>query len=78
MFKASKHGHSSQETNIVYHINLTEKGGYFYAQNLNLREKEIILVANADATQLQKILTVLGGFTRLYFDVSKAGTLYAQ
>lgn len=62
---------ASSETNVVYQVNLTETGGYFYAQNLVLRDKDIVLVANADTTQLQKILAIMGGFTRLYFDVSR-------
>jgi polysaccharide biosynthesis/export protein len=62
---------SSTDVKILYRIDLSQSGGYFFAQNMTLRDKDIVLVANADATQLQKVLTLLRGFTGLYFDIGR-------
>jgi polysaccharide export outer membrane protein len=66
---------SAARTRVMYRVDLTKAGGYFYAQNLMLRDKDIVLVANAEATQLQKLFTLLRGITGIYFDVSKAGSV---
>lgn len=66
---------STARTRVMYRIDLTKAGGYFYAQNLMLRDKDIVLVANAEATQLQKLFTLLRGITGMYFDISRAGSV---
>lgn len=66
---------SAPRTRMMYRVDLTKAGGYFYAQNLMLRDKDIVLVANAEATQLQKLFTLLRGITGMYFDVSRAGSV---
>jgi len=63
---------------MVYRVDLTQAGGYFAAQNLTLRNKDIILVSNAEATQAQKVLTLLRSITGMYFDVSRAGAIYVS
>jgi polysaccharide export outer membrane protein len=68
---------SSSQTRVMYRIDLTKAGGYFFAQNVSLRDKDIVLVANAESAQIQKVLTLLRGFTGMYFDVAKAGTMFA-
>lgn len=60
-------------TRTMYRIDLTSAGGYFFAQNIALRDKDIVLMANAEAAQWQKILTILRGITGLYFDVTARG-----
>jgi polysaccharide export outer membrane protein len=67
---------SASQTRVMYRIDLTKAGGYFFAQNVSLRDKDIVLVANAEAAQIQKVLTLLRGFTGMYFDVSKAGSAF--
>lgn len=63
-------------TKMIYRINLTQSGGYFFAQNIALRDKDIILVANADTAQLQKAMTLIRAFTGTYFDISRGATYY--
>jgi polysaccharide export outer membrane protein len=61
------------QTRVIYRVDLTQTNGYFFAQNIALRDKDIIVVANAETAQLQKALTILRGFTGLYFDIGRAG-----
>lgn len=63
-------------TRMIYHFDLTESGGYFFAQKIALRDKDIILVANAEATQVQKAMAVLRAFTGAYFDLSRGAAFY--
>lgn len=62
------------QTRMIYRIDLTQSGGYFFAQNIALRDKDIILVANADTAQVQKAMTLLRAFTGAYFDISRGAT----
>lgn len=63
-------------TRMIYRIDLTKSGGYFYAQNITLRDKDIILVANAETAQLQKAMTLIKAFTGAYFDISRGAQFY--
>jgi polysaccharide export outer membrane protein len=61
---------------ILYRLDFRQAGGYFFAQDIEMRDKDVILVTNADTTQLQKALTVVRGFTGIAFDLSRQATLY--
>ena len=63
------------QTRVIYRIDLTKTNGYFFAQNIVLRDKDIVLVANAESTQIAKVLALIGGFTRLYFDVGRGAAV---
>jgi polysaccharide export outer membrane protein len=45
---------------VVYHANLKNPQGYFAAQRFMLRDKDIVYVSNAPATDLGKFLTLIG------------------
>ena len=47
--------------NVVYRINLRDPNTYFLARNFAVQNKDIIYVANAIATELQKFLTIVQG-----------------
>lgn len=64
------------QTRVIYRIDLTQSGGYFFAQNIMLRDKDIILVANAETAQLQKAMTLIKSFTGTYFDISRGAQFY--
>lgn len=64
------------QTRMIYRIDLTQSGGYFFAQNISLRDKDIILVTNAETAQLQKAMTLFKSFTSAYFDVSRGAQFY--
>ena len=44
---------------IIYNINLREPGGYFLAANFEIRNKDVIFVANAVSVEVTKFLTFL-------------------
>jgi polysaccharide biosynthesis/export protein len=44
---------------VVYWINLEKAGSFFLAQDFQLRDHDVLYVANADTTQLQKFLNLL-------------------
>ncbi len=64
------------QTRMIYRIDLTKSGGYFFAQNIALRDKDIILVANAETAQLLKAMTILKTMTGAYFDISRGAQFY--
>jgi polysaccharide export outer membrane protein len=61
---------------VMYRIDLKQAEGYFLAQQLPMRDKDIIVITTAEATQMQKFLTLLRGVTGLYFDLSRNFSQY--
>jgi polysaccharide export outer membrane protein len=66
-------GTSRQFVPILYRVDFRTAGGYFLSQDLNLHDKDVILVTNAEATQLQKLLMVVRGFTGIAYDLAGRG-----
>lgn len=62
---------SEPETRMVYRLDLTKSGGYFYAQNITIRDKDIILLTNTESTELAKFLMIVRGLTGVYYDVNR-------
>jgi polysaccharide export outer membrane protein len=56
---------------ILYRIGLDEAGGVFLGQSVQLRDKDVVLVTNAEPTQLQKFLAIVRGFTGVAFDLGR-------
>jgi polysaccharide export outer membrane protein len=56
---------------ILYRVDFRKAGGYFLAQDINIHDKDVVLVTNAEATQLQKILTTVRGFTGIAYDLAR-------
>jgi polysaccharide export outer membrane protein len=44
---------------VVYKVNLREAGGYFIAQQIPVRDNDVVYVSNAESTELQKFLSIL-------------------
>jgi polysaccharide export outer membrane protein len=59
---------------VVYRLNLREASGYFLARSLEMRDKDIILVAEADGVQLLKFLTLLRAVSGIANDARSAAT----
>ena len=57
---------------VIYQVDLTQADGYFLAQQIPLRDKDIVLLANSQTTQLLKVLQVLRGISGIYFDVKRS------
>jgi polysaccharide export outer membrane protein len=45
---------------VVFHIDLSQAGGYFLARNFAVRDKDIVYAANAQLNEVQKFLNMLG------------------
>jgi polysaccharide export outer membrane protein len=48
---------------VVYHLNLKEARNYFYAERFPIKDKDVIYVANAPLTELQKVFTLINTVT---------------
>ena len=57
---------------ILYQIGLQGANGYFYAQAIQIRDKDVVLITNAEATQLLKSLTIIRGFSGIATDIQRA------
>lgn len=54
---------------VAYHLDLRHGAGYFLAQSIQMRDKDVVLMTNADSVQLQKIFAVVRNVTGVYFDL---------
>jgi polysaccharide biosynthesis/export protein len=48
---------------VLYHLNLHEIAGYFLAEQFPIQNNDVIYVANASLTDLQKLFTLIGTIT---------------
>lgn len=48
---------------VLYHLNLRQVDGYFLAERFPMEDNDLIYVANAPLTELQKFFTLLGTIT---------------
>jgi polysaccharide export outer membrane protein len=60
---------------ILYRLTLADAGGYFYAQAIQMRDKDVVLISNSEATQLVKMLNVVRGFTGIAYDLKRTYNL---
>jgi polysaccharide export outer membrane protein len=60
---------------ILYQVGLRGAGGFFYAQSVQMRDKDVVLVTNAEATQFGKLLVIARGVSGIAYDVQRASTL---
>ena len=56
---------------VAYHLDLRHGGGYFLAQTTQLRDKDVIVITNADADHLQKTIALVRGLTGIYYDIKR-------
>lgn len=45
---------------VIYRLDFTKAGGYFLAQNFDIRNHDILYVANSSSTELEKFLMLVG------------------
>jgi polysaccharide export outer membrane protein len=48
---------------VVYRLNLRNANSYFMARAFRMRDKDILYVANAPLTEVQKVLSLIGSVT---------------
>ncbi|MFJ5486703.1 polysaccharide biosynthesis/export family protein [Hansschlegelia beijingensis] len=52
-------GHLGDKVPVVYRVNLRDPRAYFYAKAFAVRDRDVLYVANAQLTELQKFLEIL-------------------
>ena len=56
---------------VAYHIDLRHADGYFQSRALQIRDKDLIVVANADSVQLLEMLQILRNITGIAYDLRR-------
>jgi polysaccharide biosynthesis/export protein len=62
---------ASEFVPILYQLGLEGANGYFYAQAIQMRDKDVVLITNAEATQLMKSLAIVRGFSGIAADIER-------
>lgn len=57
---------------FIYRIDLTQAGGYFSAQQIQLRNKDIVVMATAEAAQFLKLMQVIRAVSGTYYDLTRS------
>jgi polysaccharide export outer membrane protein len=55
---------------VIFHFDMSTVAGLFYAKDIPIQDKDVLIIANAGDTQLLKALGVLRGFTGTIFDLT--------
>ena len=58
---------------MVYRINMASAEGYFLGQKVMMRDKDVVLIANAEGTQLLKAFTLARGVSGIASDLNLFG-----
>lgn len=58
-------GHLGDKVPVVYRLNLRDPQAFFYAKSLIMRDRDVLYVANAPITELQKFLQIVSGATQI-------------
>jgi polysaccharide export outer membrane protein len=56
---------------VVYRVDLTQADGYFFAQQIRLRDKDLVLLATSEVTQFLKLMQVVRAITGSYYDLKR-------
>jgi polysaccharide export outer membrane protein len=57
---------------FIYRVDLTQADGYFFAQQVQLRNKDIVVMATAEAAQFLKLMQVIRAVSGTYFDLTRS------
>ena len=57
---------------FIYRIDLSQAGGYFAAQQIQLRNKDIVVMATAEAAQFLKLMQVIRAVSGTYYDLTRS------
>lgn len=63
------------EVPVVYRLNMGEPNSFFLARRFPMHNKDILFVSNAPAAELQKVMSIIWGFTGLGATVVAASTV---
>lgn len=57
---------------FVYRVDLTQADGYFFAQQVQLRNKDIVVLTTAEAAQFLKMMQVIRAVSGTYYDLTRS------
>lgn len=57
---------------IAYRVDMTQADGYFFAQQLRLRDKDVVLLATSQMAQFLKVMAVIRSLTGTYYDLTRS------
>lgn len=57
---------------FIYRVDLTQADGYFFAQQVQLRNKDIVVMATAEAAQFLKLMQVIRAVSGTYYDLTRS------
>jgi polysaccharide biosynthesis/export protein len=57
---------------FIYRVDLTQADGYFFAQQVQLRNKDIVVLATAEAAQFLKLMQVIRAVSGTYYDLTRS------
>lgn len=58
---------------ILYRVDFRKAGGYFLSQDIEIRDKDVVLITNAEGAQITKAVTAVRGFTGIAYDLAGRG-----
>jgi polysaccharide export outer membrane protein len=58
---------------VAYRVNLRDPAAYFTIQTVPMRDKDVVLVTDAQANALQKLLVIVRALTGIVYDVKPVG-----
>ena len=53
---------------VVYHLDLRAAAGYFISQATDMRDRDTVLIANAEGVELSKAVQIMRGIAGIYYD----------
>ena len=53
---------------VVYHLDLRAAAGYFVSQAVEMRDRDTVLIANAQTVELSKAVQIMRGIAGIYYD----------
>ncbi len=53
---------------VAYRLDLRNAAGYFISQSVELRDKDIVLVTNAESVSFSKLVQIMRGVAGIYYD----------
>lgn len=57
---------------VMYRVDMTQSDGYFFAQQLLLRDKDVVLMATSQMAQFLKVMTIVRAITGTYYDLTRS------
>jgi polysaccharide export outer membrane protein len=57
---------------VVYRIDLAQAGSYLLAQQISMRDKDVVLITTAESTQFLKVMQVINSITGAYYNLTRS------